>query len=73
MMETIAYIAVYWVGVIVSYISWRYNDRKEWTVRLRTIALILSILSWLSVLALLLLSLADLIMSGINNESKSKW
>lgn len=72
-METIAWIAIYVVGYVVSYLSWRYVDRKEWTVRLRTIALILSLLSWLSVLAMGWMFLLESTRKGLKNESKAKW
>lgn len=72
-METIAWISVYIVGYVVSYLWLRFVAKEEWTVRNRTIALLLSICSWSSVLLFIVVSAWEFISSCLKNESKAKW
>lgn len=72
-METIAWISVYIVGYVVSYLWFRYLNRDRWTVRLRTIWSMVSLLSWLSVCLMLFFSVGELITDSLKNESKAKW
>lgn len=69
MMETIAWIAVYLVGGVISYLWLRHQDRNVWTVRLRTIAILISLLSWVGVL----IAFMFFLVSKLDDESKAKW
>lgn len=72
-METIAWISVYIVGYVVSYLWFRYLNRDRWTIRLRTIWMMVSLSSWASVGLMLFLSIGELITKRLENESKAKW
>lgn len=67
------YILIYLVGYVLSYLLQRFYIRDNWTVRERTIALILSLGSWLIFGYTLILFLKVEVKKMLNNHNKAKW
>lgn len=73
MMETIAYISVYLVGYFASYFFARRIFGVDWTVRVRTIVIILSFLSWIVFILAWMVGIILNLRKNLKNESKAKW
>lgn len=72
-MNTIAWIAVYLVGYVVSYLYVRNIMSDEWTVKRRTVAMILCLLSWGVFIVSFVMGFWHILIENLKNESKAKW
>ena len=66
-------IIIYAIGYVVSYLAWKRLNKIsdfEWTVGSRNLALFLSIFSWLSLIASLIVILA---VNSVKNKEKANW
>ncbi len=70
---------IYFIGYVIAYIvlkkSWLFLMRQDgkWTIQYRNLALLMALISWISVLTCLWNDLITRILSKNKNNTEAKW
>lgn len=70
---TTAIITAYIVGVIVSYLFYRWIYSDNWTISQKTISILKSLFSWVLILLTLFFAFQTYIKECLKNNNKAKW
>lgn len=74
-MKFAIFLIIYLSGYLASYFIARREFRKhnEWTVRMRTIILLLSLLSWIMIIISTVAGAMKQLARNLENENEAKW